>query len=332
MISVKYRGQIFKDCFESVEWAGNIKTSARTLEITYLKDKILFELGEKIEFLVNESILFVGTIFNISQNTNSETYTLKAYDNAIRLNKNSFIENFFEQTPSEITKNILGQLGIEVGNLPLDKTKCTYPAIDKTGYDIILTAYKLQNAKDNKIYSVISENEKISVVEQGKLIPTSLTSGKNIRQAKYSQSIEDMVNKVIIYESDKPVAIKENEEDKQKYGIFQRVQERDSNNEIYLQINKLLKGVEEKSDLTVDGDIYLMSGYSVPVKIKEFSKMNAVFLISSDRHIWNKADYITYLSLAFENVMNDVDLIKTEKREEYEKGSLNNFEVRPTNE
>ena len=328
MIGIRYKGQIFKDCFESVEWSGSIKTSTRSLEVVYLKDKALFELGEKIEFIVDDTILFIGVVFTIEQDTNSETYTMKAYDNAIRLNKNNFIENYYKQTPSQITKNILAQLGIEAGILPIDKTECTFPAIDRTGYDIILTAYKLQNAKDGVVYSIISENEKISVVEQGIFLPgVTLTSGINIRRARYSKSIEDMVNKVIIYENNKAVAIKENLEDKLKYGIFQKVQEQDSNNEVYLQINKLLKGVAENSDLEVDGNIYLMSGYSVPVKVRELSALNATFLISSDRHIWTSGDYVTYLGLAFENVMNDIDIAKAEKREEYKKGVLNTWEV-----
>ena len=328
MVGIRYKGQVFQNCFESIEWSGSIKTSARILEVSYLKDKALFELGEKVEFIVDNAILFVGKIFTISQDTENETYTMKAYDNAIMLNKNSFIENYYNQTPSQIAKNILGQLGIASGQFPLDKTQCTFPAIDKTGYDIILTAYKLQNAKDGVVYSIISENEKISVVEQGIFIPgIALSSSKNIRQANYSKTIENMVNKVIIYESTKPIATKENVEDKLKYGIFQKVQEQDANNEVYLQINRLLKGVEENSDLTVDGNIYLMSGYSVAVKVKEFSRLNAAFLIASDRHIWSNGDYVTYISLAFENVVNDVDLVKASKREEYKKTSFNRFET-----
>lgn len=329
MLAIKHKGKVIKNVFESVEWSGSIKTSTRVLEVSYLKDSEIFELGEEIEFIVDDKIIFIGDIFSIYENTNEETYTFKAYDNAIRLNKNSFIQNYYNQAPSEITKNILGQLGIEIGKLPPDKTMCTYPAIDRTGYEIILTAYKLQNAKDNIIYSIISENKKISVVEQGILVPQEvrIVSGINIRQAKYSKSIENMVNKVIIYESQKEVLTKSNEVDKNKYGVFQRVQEQDKDNEIYLQINKLLKGVEEKSDLTVDGNIYLMSGYSVPVKVNEFSRLNANFLIESDRHIWTSNDYVTYISLAFENVMNDVNLVKAQKREEYKNANINNFEV-----
>ena len=324
MISIKTNGITYNNIFETVEWCGSIKTSCRTLEVTYLKDKAKFELGQEIEFIVDGKRIFIGKIFKISQNTEEETNTIKAYDNAISLNKNNFIENYCNIPPSNIAKNIITRLKIEVGELPPDRTKCTFPALDRTGYEIILMAYKLQAAKDNKVYSVVSENNKISVVEQGTLIPNfSLTSSTNIRQAKYSESIEEMVNKVIIYETaegqSKVIATKENSEEISKYGVFQRVQEQDKNNEVYLQVNNILKGVQESSDLTVDGNIYLMSGFSVPIKVKTLSKLNLTFLIETDRHVWTSNDYVTYITLAFENVMNDVEIDKTaKKKEEFE--------------
>ena len=324
MISIKTNGITYNNIFETVEWCGSIKTSCRTLEVTYLKDKAKFELGQEIEFIVDGKRIFIGKIFKISQNTEEETNTIKAYDNAISLNKNNFIENYCNIPPSNIAKNIITRLSIQMGELPPDKTKCTFPAIDRTGYEIILMAYKLQAAKDNKVYSVVSENNKISVVEQGTLIPNfSLTSSINIRQAKYSESIEEMVNKVILYETvegqSKVIATKENSEEISKYGVFQRVQEQDKNNEAYLQVNNILKGVQESSDLTVDGNIYLMSGFSVPIKVKTLSKLNLTFLIETDRHVWTSNDYVTYITLAFENVMNDVEIDKTaKKKEEFE--------------
>lgn len=323
MISIKTNRVTYNNIFETVEWSGSIKTSCRTLEVTYLKDKAKFELGQEIEFIVDGKKVFIGKIFKISQNTEEETNTIKAYDNAIMLNKNNFIENFYNIPPSNIAKNILGKLKIGVGELPPDRTKCTYPALDRTGYEIILMAYKLQAAKDNKVYSIVSENNKISVVEQGTLISNIfLTSSTNIRQAKYSESIEEMVNKVILYETaegeSKVIATKENSEEISKYGVFQRVQEQDKNNEVYLQVNSILKGVQESSDLTVDGNIYLMSGFSVPIKVKTLSKLNLTFLIETDRHVWTSNDYITYITLAFENVMNDAEIDINKKKEDFE--------------
>lgn len=323
MKSIITKGITYTGIFEKVEWNGSIRTSTRTLEVTYLKDKAKFELGQEIEFAVDNKKIFIGKIFKLSQNTSEETNTLIAYDNAILLNKNNFIENYCNIPPSNIAKNIITRLKIEVGELPPDRTKCTFPALDRTGYEIILMAYKLQAAKDNKVYSIISENNKISVVKQGILIPNLiLNSSINVREATYSESIEEMVNKVILYETaegeSKTVAIKENKEEIEKYGVFQRVQEQDENNEVYLQVNSILKGIQESSDLTTDGNIYLMSGYSVPLKIKTISKLNLTFLIESDRHVWTSNDYYTQISLAFENVMNDVDISSTKKKEDFE--------------
>lgn len=324
MITIKMGDQSYTDVFETVEWSGSIKTSCRSLEVTYLKDKAKFELGKEVKLIVDDLIVFVGTVFSIKMNTEEETYTMKAYDNAIRLNKNFFIRNYYEMVPSQIITELLGVLKIGVGKIPKDRAKCTFPAIDRNAYDIILTAYKIQSLKDNKVYSIISENNKISVVEQGMLIPDlKLISGKNIRKASYEEDIEEMINKIIVYKTEnnstKIIGTKANESDIEKYGVFQRVQEQDQNNEVYLQVNKLLKGVFETSDLEVDGNIYLMSGYSVPVKIRELSKLNANFLIETDRHLWTSNDYITYISLAFENVMQDIDIPKSPTRSKYKK-------------
>lgn len=317
------KGITYIGIFDKIEWSGSIKSSTRTLEVTYLKDKAKFELGQEIQFVVEDKKVFTGKIFKISQNTSDETNTFKAYDNAIILNKNNFIENYYNLEPSSIAKSILNKLNLEIGKLPQDKTKCTYPAIDRSGYEIILMAYKLQSAKDKKIYSIISENNKISVVEQGKIIPNLiLNSSLNVREATYSESIEEMINKVILYETEegesKVVAIKENTKDIEKYGLFQQVQEQDNKNEAYLQVNNILKGIQESSDLITDGSIYLMSGYSVPLKINPISKLNLTFLIETDRHIWTDNDYYTQISLAFENSMNDIEIEKNEKKEDFE--------------
>ena len=73
MISIKTNGITYSNIFETVEWSGSIKTSCRTLEATYLKDKAKFELGQEIEFIVDGKRIFIGKIFKISQNTEEET-------------------------------------------------------------------------------------------------------------------------------------------------------------------------------------------------------------------------------------------------------------------
>lgn len=313
MIKLIINGKEYKNCFIRVEWSGSIKTSARKLEISHLKGMVEYDIGSKIEFYVDDSILFYGTIFRTNTSTDETEESFTAYDMGIYLNKNNFVKNFYQQTPSEITKQILGELNIPVGKLPIDAVKCDFPAWDRSAYDIILMAYKIQHQKNGKIYSIVDNVAEIEVVEQGTLAQgITLSTATNIRQAQYSKNIENMINKVVLYEmkEDKPNIIgnKENTEDIKKYGIFQQVQEQDKTNASYLQVQNLLKGVEETATITCDGNVELESGYSVALKVSNISRINGIFLIESDTHSWEGADYTCDLELAFENIMNDIDV------------------------
>lgn len=324
-IKIIFNGVTYEKCFERAEWSGDIKTSTRKLEITYLKDRINLELGKEVQFLVDDYIVFTGDVFSITKNTLDETITAIIRDKGIRLTKNFLLRTFSNQTPSEITKSVLSEIGLEVGNLPADVTRCTYPAWDRSAYDIILTAYKFQHMKDKKIYSIIcSPESKIEVVEQGVFTTdVVLNSFSNIRQADYTEDIEELVNKVVYYttEKDKPQILNtvQNEEDIKKFGVFQVMQEQDKDNAAYVETNKILKSVNETSSLIVDGNLNLISGYNVPIKFNQITRLNGVFLIASDRHVWESGDYTTELELAFINEMNDVEIDNQPKKKKPKK-------------
>lgn len=315
---IAINGTRYSNCFERIEWGGDTKGSARYLEATSLPLQV--SAGDKVEFY-NQigKRLFIGRVFRVEKNTDTDTVTFKAFDNAIYLNKNSFVKNFYEQTPSEISKIILGEINIPAGDFPQDKLKCTFPAIDRTGYDIMIIAYTMQNAKDNKVYSVVSEDEKISVVEQGTLIGNYLLdSAVNIRSATYSTNIEEMVNKVLIYKTDKEnaqiIGTQQNDSDISKYGIFQVVQQQTEENKALVDTQKIMKGISEYGRLTVDGMNDLVSGYSVAVSVSNLSELAGTFLISTDTHIWEHDDYYCELELDFENAMSRIEIDQYEKK------------------
>lgn len=310
---IRHKGIIYKDILLNIVWGGDIKTSTRYLEVSFKSDEnINFECGDKVELISNFfEVLFIGDIFVIRKNTKEE-YSFKAFDKAFRLNKNYLVKNYFNQLPSEITKGVLAEIGLQVGTLPKDAVRCTFPAWNRTAYSIILMCYKIQHNQDKKIYSIVSEGEKISVIEQGTLCNTKIIDGINILNANYSKSIEDIVNKVVLYTMNKqrPAVIgnKIDDESIKKYGVFQIAQEQDKSNAAYLQVQNILKKEEENAEIEVLGDTELISGFSVPIKINNLSNLNGVFLIKSDRHTWTANTYKTSLELAFENVMNDVDI------------------------
>lgn len=322
MINITINNIPYNSIFTSVTWSGELRTSCRTLEFQFLKEKIVdIDLGQRVIFQVDGKTLFVGNIFSISNNDKDQVKTVICRDVAYRLNRNYFIKNYYNENPSNIVKGVLGELGIGVGKLPVDVKTCTYPAIDRTGFEIILTAYKIQAATTNKIYSLISDNDTISIVEQGTQIPNySLRSNENIRQSTYEKNLDEMINKVIVYTMKKDVQtiveVKSNQDEISKYGIFQVIQEKDENNSAYIETNKILKGVYETGSITCDGYVELQAGYSVIVDVMGIPELKGVFLIESDSHTWANGDYETNINLAFENVMTDVEIDNAPKKGE----------------
>lgn len=300
-----------------ISWGGDTKGSARFLEVENLKA----EVGNRVE-LINEggNRLFVGMVYRESLDRESDIYSIKAFDEAFRLNKNKLLRNIHNLMPSQIAKSVLAEIGVEAGIFPQDVEKCSYPALDRSVYEIILIAYKLQAAKTKMVYSIVSEDNKILVIEQGTLIPNyKISSLTNARNAVYSKSIEELINQVLIYKIEKEkMQIKGKRVDSESikdFGIFQTVIQEDSNNKEIIKGNDLLKGPREEASLTVDGYNDLIAGYSVLVNISG-TTLNGRFYIEQDTHTWEAGEYTTDIVLNFENIMEDVAVEQYKKKKQ----------------
>ena len=131
-----------------------------------------------------------------------------------------------------------------------------------------------------------------------------------------------MINQIIIYKTDKEklqiIDKVAKEEDKQKYGIFQNVMEYEEDvNNIY-NARKMLKGLENKANIAVIGDVNLQSGYMVAVE-EHNSGLIGTFLIERDTHIVENGNYYTNLELSFENKMDKVEFEEYKKQKEQKK-------------
>lgn len=298
----------------SISWGGDIKGSARNLTVDGVKCKV----GDNVK-LFNEwnEELFRGMVYSVSYNQEIGQESFTAYDEARRLNMNKLNKVFTNTFPSQIAKNVLGEIKVNAGTFPKDVAKMTYTAFNKTAYEIILEAYTRQSFQDKKKYSIVSDLGKIDVIEQGVLIPNIALEEKiNIRSSKYSKSIENIVNQVLIFKTEKGkpqiLGKKRDEESIKKYGIFQGLVEEDANKNNILNGKNSLEKEEETANLTVDGHNDLIAGYSVAVK-EPNTGLNGVFYIEKDTHTWIAGDYYVELDLAFENVMDSLQIESAKK-------------------
>ena len=296
--------------FERITWKGGINGTSRTLEVRYLDDNTIAKLGDKVEFYVDEDKLFTGKVFSVEVTGQSQIKTFSCFDNSIYLNKNYFVKNFNKKKPSQILKEICGELKLEVGNLPQDIVDCTYPAVNRSGYQIILNAYTIQHRKDKKIYSIVSNDGKIEVIEQGALADVLLHSEQDIKSSRYGEDIEKMVNQIVIYKTEKEkqqiVDKVENKEDKEKYGLFQKVMQYDKDRDNINNAKEMLKSVEKTGNITCLGNVLIQSGYSIGIH-EPHTNLVGSFLVKNDTHIWENDVYYCDVELAFENVMDKTE-------------------------
>ncbi len=296
--------------FERITWKGGINGTSRTLEVRYLDDDTIAKLGDKVEFYVDEDKLFTGKVFSVEVAGQSQIKTFSCFDNSIYLNKNYFVKNFNKKKPSQILKEICGELKLEVGNLPKDIVDCTYPAVNRSGYQIILNAYTIQHRKDKKIYSIVSNDGKIEVIEQGAMADVLLHSEQDIKSSKYGEDIEKMVNQIVIYKTEKEksqiVDKVENKEDKEKYGLFQKVMQYDKDRDNINNAKEMLKSVEKTGNITCLGNVLIQSGYSIGIH-EPHTNLVGSFLVKNDTHIWENDVYYCDVELAFENVMDKTE-------------------------
>ena len=296
--------------FERITWKGGINGTSRTLEVRYLDDNTIAKLGDKVEFYVDEDKLFTGKVFSVEVTGQSQIKTFSCFDNSIYLNKNYFVKNFNKKKPSQILKEICGELKLEVGDLPQDIVDCTYPAVNRSGYQIILNAYTIQHRKDKKIYSIVSNDGKIEVIEQGAMADVLLHSEQDIKSSKYGEDIEKMVNQIVIYKTEKEkqqiVDKVENKEDKEKYGLFQKVMQYDKDRDNINNAKEMLKSVEKTGNITCLGNVLIQSGYSIGIH-ESHTNLVGSFLVKNDTHIWENDVYYCDVELAFENVMDKTE-------------------------
>lgn len=306
-----------------IMYSGTLESSSRRLEIEYLdyyksKSNIKVDTGDNVELLNDDNeVLFTGMVYNVKNNTNSTTSNLTAFDNGIRLSKNYLVKNYSKQTPSQITKKVLGEIGVKLGKLPIDKVKCSFPAIEKTAYDIILSAYTIQHNKDKVIYSIVcDETGGIEVKPQGEVIE-DLVLTRFYDETNFEKDISNIINQIVVYETkDNKINTIDKAQDSEsisKYGVFQDVMRKDKSTQNIYDAKSMLETQKEKLSVRVKGDSRLKSGLSVAFK-DNISKIYGQFYIRTDNHVWTSNEYYTDLTFEFENVMEKIEIERIEEK------------------
>ena len=153
--------------------------------------------------------------------------------------------------------------------------------------------------------------DSLDVIEKGTRIEDySLDSVSNLTDSIYRESIEDIVNRVIVTDdTGNTVTYVDDGESIGKYPRIQAVFKEDKEKDAQYEVKSLFKPPEREGSVTVFGNYKLISGYSVIIKDTLFTGQ---FWIKSDTHTFKDGIHETKLLLEFENIM-------AEEEAEYEK-------------
>jgi len=297
----------------SVEWSGSKSQVARKLVIKVANApydpnfKVLnIPLGDTL-FLKNDddNEYFRGFVVERERSSTTGEITYTAYDLLYFLIKSSATYNFKKKTAETITRLVCKDFKIPVGSLKKTGHKQKLIVKDKKVYEIIFQAYKTAKAHTGTPYHIRASKGKLNVVEYGATIcQYRLTEDTNIYDSQYKESLENMVNRVRIYDGKGKKAGKVENKKNQKYGIFQQTYTKSKGKNAKTQAKAKLHGIDKTVTLQAVGDhmIDALTGNGVYIT-DTATGLSGLFYINADTHKWVKGVHTMTLTLEFKKKM-----------------------------
>ena len=295
----------------SCTWSGDKTQAARKLEVTFIQDDrdallpvVDVDNGYTVYGGDDEgNVVFVGNIYELERDRKNSTVKIVAFDNLFILNKSKTTKKFKDALPEEIAAQICGEMGILTGDIVSTGEKVSFIANDKTGYQIIMAAYTEAHKKNEKQYQCIMVGNRLSVIEKGTLLDFELDSTKNMTESIYKESIENLVNRVMVVDdAGNGGEIISDDESIGKYSMIQVIYRQNKEKDTATEAKALFKKPEREGNVTALGSYEVVTGYSIAVRDSLF---NGQFWIKSDVHTFKGGIHEMKLTLEFENLMSE---------------------------
>ena len=330
--------------FEKVEWSGTDTQASRQITFSipvnpYDKGfkNAPIKLGDIVTLYSDKEKLFVGVVTSREKSAAIGTTSFTAKDFMHYLLRSSTSRKFVNKTPEQITKQICTEVGIKCGDLA--KTGINIPKLifeDQNIYGIILKAYRKVVGKTRKKYMLTMDGKRLSVIVKGKDSKVTLDQGKDITDASYSDTTDNMVNLVKIYnESMQQIGKVEKKKLTQKYGIYQSTYTKEDGVNAKKEAEALMVGITKEASVEAIGDIRAVSGKSLVIYDKA-TGLKGKFYITSDTHTFENGVHTMQLELAWQNIMEsgaDESADSSEKKStDTSTGSSNNRKTKASTE
>ncbi|OPA80223.1 hypothetical protein BVG16_05625 [Paenibacillus selenitireducens] len=296
-------------------WSGDIKEVARKLEVSVAVNtndpyfpKLYMDLGEMLVLFDDTGKeLWRGYIFAKSKSLTGTETAYTAYDGLIYLTKSKISKNFKSMTAEQITKLLCTEFGVPTGQLAATNKPQSFVHHAKTVYEAIMTGYTLASHSTNRKYMPRMREGKLDVVLLGgQVAKRILTAETDLLESTYDESIDAMVNRVLIVNDKGGLEkIVEQELWRKNYGLLQDVYQREQGKDANQEARSKLYGMDRCVSVQVLGgkDAYdLVAGNAVQM-IEHVTGLTGLFYIENDAHSFENGTHTLNLRLNFESVM-----------------------------
>lgn len=293
----------------SMKWGGDIRQTARKIEIPlvygrdYYLPKYEAPMGSLLVLRNDTSEILRGVIFDRKKDTDGG-YSLVAYDHLIYFLKNKATYIFRGMTADAIINKLCKDFGVPVGDIAstgvaLDKLILR----EKTIYDMAVIALTETTKRNGKKYMIRMKEGKLCVIEKSQQpLRWLITEGQNLISASYSESINEMKNRILIVgDKDQVLAQIEDADLIKQYGILQELK-REGNiktGEAQTMAANMLKDlgkVSKEASINCLGLDDVEAGTAIEVK-ESLTGLTGTFYVDTDDHTVENGQHTMALKL-----------------------------------
>lgn len=297
------------DFFTEIEWGGNDKEAARRLTFSRIYSDAMYvpmpEVGmhHMVQLYQQGEELFRGYIVNTEQSLADKTIPIVAMDAGFFLMKNSESMQVEMQTPDAVAREVCARVGVPVGET-MSGEPFSRVFDNDTIYSIIMTGYTLTSRMNGVPYCLEVEKGAVNVRKKGeRIFRWELSGERDIYDSKFGASSEDAVNRVKIYdENGQEIGMVQLPNAADFPGVLQAIHNGEGGEAAARQ---LLKNVQMQASVSALGYVDCVTNTAAVIK-EPVSGLSGLFYITADKHTWQNGQHHMELTLAFENLMDEV--------------------------
>lgn len=305
MIKLRWNKKILN--FEKVDWSGTDTQASRQITFTipsnpYDKEfeNAKIKLGDIVSLYDGSKRLFVGVVTARERTAEIGTASYTAKDFMHYLLRSNMSKVYKQTTPEKITRQVCKEAGVPCGTLA--NTGVTIKKLifdDKPIYDIIARVYRKVTATTGKRYLLAMDGKKLTITEKGLSSGVTLEQGKDITGATYSDTTDEMVNLVKIY-NDKKEQIGEVKKANlvTKYGVYQSTYTKEEDVSAKKEAKSMLTGIKKEASIEAIGNTAAVAGKNIIIHDKA-TGLSGTFYITSDEHTFSEGTHTMSLELAW---------------------------------